>query len=623
MTEKEEEALALFQCEENRKREESYVRGFVQNEEVELAFVNEGRAFTDGRNITVDPMMDMLFTDRKALKETSRFLGFRQTVRSPWHALTFTSRAQEVHEGLHILFSDFPPPAVHDVRSTTKERMEVLALIGNIIEDAFIESAGVSAFPNMELYLRWGRVSHLFAKQESAGTVYERLSQAGIDHEQEHSGVIRLERILEQMTSELLYPMVKAKEAPAELTEWLDQVRPLFFEGAEQETPSQRHWYACEIFDLLEPLIPEEMPDFSFTERLLGGTGTHCSSKNTFQINGSRGRACQITRRLFVDQDGNPIPFDEEGTILLTAIQAGGEAFGQFKQHSEPVMIDWIGSETGASAMHRSIRIREIHPSVDLLLEKSYRKIVSQYLLTINTYIRRFSALIQTENEVIEDRRYFGKGISSKHFLDIKKRCWYRTSHVPGTPELSVLLMIDGSGSMFGNRRNAAVQASVILHEVLKKNHIEHAVVEYRAIYDKPLVEHQVLLPFSAAEKEQYNLLRLSASDGTREGLSLFWAENYLAAHTVTDHQLIIVISDGFPEHCCEGSQYFPPVSVKDTANAAEKISRSGTKIIAVALGHDCYEQLCRVYPKTLECDSLDRLPQQLLKLIASELRMP
>ena len=197
---------------------------------------------------------------------------------------------------------------------------------------------------------------------------------------------------------------------------------------------------------------------------------------------------------------------------------------------------------------------------------------------------------------------------------------WYKKYYMNGSPKLSVLLMIDGSGSMSGARRNAAVQACVILHEVLQSKNIEHAIVEHRAIYEKPLVDHNILFGFSDSDKKKYNIMRLSADDGTREGLSLFWAEGYINKFSTSENRIILVISDGYPQHSCGSSEYYPPVSVRDTANAADKISRRGTNIIAIALGAGCYDDLKGIYPKTVLCDDLDKLTGKLLKQIADVL---
>ena len=103
------ELLAKFQCDYNRIAEETFAQTLAENEKVRLFFINENQAFTDGRNIVVDPAEDELFADREALDNTGEFLGWPKVVLAdPWNALRIITRAQTIHECLHLLYTDFP-----------------------------------------------------------------------------------------------------------------------------------------------------------------------------------------------------------------------------------------------------------------------------------------------------------------------------------------------------------------------------------------------------------------------------------------------------------------------------------------------------------------------------------
>lgn len=131
-----------------------------------------------------------------------------------------------------------------------------------------------------------------------------------------------------------------------------------------------------------------------------------------------------------------------------------------------------------------------------------------------------------------------------------------------------------------------------------------------------------MLVSFHGRDAEKYNLMSIAADEGTREGLSLFWAERYLAQKSTAEKKLIVVISDGLPGHISDdGIEYVPPVSVMDTRNAARKIIHRGTKIIALALGGGCYDDLKKIYPEVIECSDLKNLTGQLLKVISGEFR--
>ncbi|MBO4729821.1 MAG: VWA domain-containing protein, partial [Spirochaetaceae bacterium] len=192
-------------------------------------------------------------------------------------------------------------------------------------------------------------------------------------------------------------------------------------------------------------------------------------------------------------------------------------------------------------------------------------------------------------------------------------------------PDMSVLLLIDGSGSMNGDRRNSAMISSVILHEVLKKQGIQHAIVEHRAHSGKSEVDVNILVDFNAKEEEKLNIMLLDAENNTRDGLALYWAEKYINQKTFCDNKIIIVLSDGQP--CHDYDDYYGAVANKDTANAAKKIISRGTNIIAVALDNDCddeeystYNDLKEIYPHLVQCKDLKRLTGQILNIVSKQL---
>jgi nitric oxide reductase activation protein len=218
-----------------------------------------------------------------------------------------------------------------------------------------------------------------------------------------------------------------------------------------------------------------------------------------------------------------------------------------------------------------------------------------------------------------EEKYQYGSGITSSRLGDPKKRYWYRNIQGEGVPDMAVMLLIDGSGSMRGDRQKAAMHSAVILHEVLKKQGIPHTIVEHRAGGGKPEIDINILVSFQGRDEEKMNLMRLDAYGDNRDGLALFWAERYMAENTSNDHRVIIVLSDGLPAHAADG--YYPPVSTKDTANAVKKITKRGTDIIGISLDRadefDTYDRLSQIYPNLVACNDLSRLTGQLLGIIA------
>ena len=153
--------LDSYQCEINRKTEENFASLLSERDDLRLFFVNEDQAFTDGVNIVVDPAVDELFCDSEALYNTEDYLGLAHEVsQDKYKALQMITRCQNIHETLHIIYTAFPLFCASDKRATDKFRGMLLSSISNIIEDAFIEAAGVSEFDGcMRTHLKKERYS--------------------------------------------------------------------------------------------------------------------------------------------------------------------------------------------------------------------------------------------------------------------------------------------------------------------------------------------------------------------------------------------------------------------------------------------------------------------------------
>ena len=294
------------------------------------------------------------------------------------------------------------------------------------------------------------------------------------------------------------------------------------------------------------------------------------------------------------------------------------------------VTVKFPCKDFDCSNIHKDIKIEITKLKINLNLKKAYQNIVTKYKLTINSYRNRFRELLKGTVEEIEDRKYFGNGIMSKKLSEVKKRYWYKTVHEEAPPNIGFLFLIDGSGSMQGKRLQGAADSCIVLHEVLRANNVPHAIVEHRAVYGEASLEHNILVGFSVRKEERLNLLGMTADEGTREGLTLYWAEKYLQKECSADKKMIVMISDGAPAHSYNDNFgrekiYYPPVSIKDTALAAKKITRRGTGIIAIALStpgeNDCYAQLKTMYKDVIACTDIGKLTGQLLGVISKCLK--
>ncbi len=325
-----------------------------------------------------------------------------------------------------------------------------------------------------------------------------------------------------------------------------------------------------------------------------------------------------LTRRLFESISGELLPmgtfqesvFFREDKKLLRQ----NETVHTYTESAEKYAI---------STGHEQILIKVVEKENFGGGRKFYASTVRQYRSVIRNYRMKIYNILKTPRKTSEGKKYIGYGLDHKRLYDHKKRYWYKNEYDIGMPELSILFMIDCSGSMDGERKVSVVKAIIIMNEVLKQQGIKYAVFGHKAITGTDTVKHTIFLDFDAKEKDKYRICDISVDNGSRDGITLLWAEKYLAENAPCEHPVIVVISDGLPNHLDTNGIYQLPFSAKDSYQAAQRITRRGTKIVAVALndgGDNCYRDLQSIYPKTIACDDLGKLPKQLLEIIAEQM---
>ncbi len=725
------EVLNLFQSGTQRNAEEDFARTLTENNHLRLFFINEDQAFTDGKNIIVDPGMSMLYADTQAIIDTEKWLGIDNIFsRDPWMILKIITRCQTIHECLHIIYTSFNNYTPALVRELSVLQLRTLELISNIIEDAYIEAAGCSVYDNMALYLLFARISRMFAQEISSVTVDRALGEntqeppASPTHKTNEkkeevlsaaNKIFLLKSYLEHMALYLLYPMIPEFTPEVEIADYIEMTKPLFDKGAKAGHPKKRFEISKEIYEIIKPLIPiekegpssadfnEENPEetdnnsdlgvesdsinkdeksetlnnknqdkrstFSSAETrnmidsldealdaLLGGIKTHKNQSSTPSQFYGEGREQEVSEGLFDSQNTRSekkTQDTEAEKAEQSARSSNNEAnsvfennkyTSNFSEQIKKITKEFASAKDitkraanrqdeektfnsdnlKSSASHDGVKLIEYRPAPDLRLKKAYKNIVRKFQIPINSYASKFSQLLRADVVKKEDKKLFGHGIESRNFSDVKKRWWYRKTFEEDVPDVAVLLLVDGSASMQGPRMDSTRDACIIIHEILRRNQIKHAIVEHRADWYEPIVKCNILKDFQSKDDDKYNILKLKADEHNRDGLVLYWAEKYLNRKTYTDHRFIIMIADGVPWHDIEQAQYISPDSEEDTRIAANKIAARTGDIIAVALddgGEPCYEDLKTIFPHTIACTDLSRLTGQILALITKQLK--
>ncbi|VYT62002.1 hypothetical protein [Clostridium tertium] len=608
MDKKNSEILRQYQCDYNRELEESFARTLSENETLRLFFINENKAFTDGKNIIVDPAINEGFCDREALEKIEEIMNLPPSFSTnPDNALRMITRGQNIHEALHIIYTSFPSLAFQDKDIDTKSKKYAMGLIENIIEDAYIEGVGACLYDNLEIYLIFLRYTMVLAKNQSEGTAKSII----IGNSKK---VETLVEYLDYIAISILYPMIVLQKPSRKTIKYIKKTMELFKMATLAESPKERYCYAKKIFNIIKPIIPEDyekLKDESL-ESILYGMKTHSLESVSISRIKSEGKEAKITRLLF-----------QEYKDYSKEIHSIIESFNKQRKSSLSTLYSvgfkqiFYGKQFDCSALHNKIRINEEKPNVDLNFKKAYENIYKRYKININSYNSKFYQLLKGKISCREERQIFGTGVSSRYLADHRKRYWYKNSESEEIPDFGVLLLIDGSGSMMGERRERAIISSVILHEVLKTQNIPHAIIEHRARFENPEIDINILVGFNSKKEDKFNLMKISSYGDNRDALALFWSERYMSRSISYENKLIIVISDGVPSHMVDN--YYPPASIVDTRNSVEKITKRGTKIIGVSLAEE--EELKDIYPNLVNCSDLKRLTGEILTLVSTQLK--
>ena len=262
-----------------------------------------------------------------------------------------------------------------------------------------------------------------------------------------------------------------------------------------------------------------------------------------------------------------------------------------------------------------SIRINRI-TSVDEDMIDQYRTIAGP-LLAISRQLQK------SLTQQLRDRRRGGKqtGLMMGRRLDAHALCrndgkvFYKNALPTETPELAVALLLDESGSMWGERSDYARAAGIILYDFCSSLGIPVMV------YGHSTVDSTVML-YSYAEfdsidgSDRYRLMDVSARIQNRDGAALRYVAEQLAKRT-EDVRLLILVSDGQP--CDLG--YSGSAAEEDLRGIKLEYRRRGIIFVAAAIGDD-KPAIERIYGDSfLDITDLTQLPVKLTNIVKRHIR--
>lgn len=311
----------------------------------------------------------------------------------------------------------------------------------------------------------------------------------------------------------------------------------------------------------------------------------------------------------------------------LHDIQQDAKKEEEEKQQASQTALTAVPNQVKWESLHQGIQCETLTPVPDAEIYKNAEAVV----------LAQVETLVQFFNDVFA-RKPHRRGGKEWGRLD-SKRLWrtevdQRDTKVfwqnePGNKlDVSICMMIDVSGSMvLDDRFGKACQAAVLLHLVCSRLGIPHAIVTFEAASGYARVYHKPLVTFEnwRFAATRYNLADIIPLDNARDGYSVRVMTHYLRTTAKTKHKVLLVVSDGQPNHQVS-PQYAPgcescigDVGIEDVRRAVSEAEQNGVSVIGISIGSNHgYMEL--IYPKRVcieEVSMLSRYLAELLRRIA------
>lgn len=261
-----------------------------------------------------------------------------------------------------------------------------------------------------------------------------------------------------------------------------------------------------------------------------------------------------------------------------------------------------------------NVRVKARNPESLMDTYNTLRETMQDGIGNLTNQLKRIFKNEADEREYRNSGRVNVKRLSSGRMTT---RVFDRRKAPSNRSDICVMLLIDESGSMSGNKERCAKSAAIGLAEVFGNLNIPISVIGFTADVQEASVVHFHYLHWLNTVSERVKLLNISSYATNFDGYSIRYATKLLLKRPET-HKILIVLSDGTPS-----SRYYRhgPNGVKDTSNAIKEATKK-VDVIGVAVGNKDTEVLYAMYKNDfLHVGKIDDLYNQLAQKIKNKIK--
>ena len=276
------------------------------------------------------------------------------------------------------------------------------------------------------------------------------------------------------------------------------------------------------------------------------------------------------------DDDGDDDEDEELDAKTLEELKKGIER-EVAKEEAEAAREEEYTEKAQPTGFGRSICIRPSDGNIEF-----FNQIKSQNAVAINALRRGLDDIFAKDVDSIET--------STSGSFNVAKYAKSKTSTptakifdkrrvTDGKSDVSILLLVDESGSMAGGNERDAREAAILLSSALVSLHIPFSVVGFTADEVRYEPDHRIYVDFG--DKQLQGLTELRARNQNRDGDSIRFAASKLKERSETN-KILFVISDGVPW----AGGYSGLTAIEDTQNAVKEARKEGLTVFSIGVGY-------------------------------------
>lgn len=291
-----------------------------------------------------------------------------------------------------------------------------------------------------------------------------------------------------------------------------------------------------------------------------------------------------------------------------------GDQESNLSKEAKTVLSSTVWHKDVRTSVNRNLEVTDsMQKQYETVMNGETRSIVKKLVKKVSEQIKEM-----TEEDERRNLSYGPQIYAQDAYRRDKK--FFGDRRLPSdAPEMAIAVLVDQSGSMScADRIGFARKAATVAYEFATALGVPVCVTGHSMeFYRKDRMNYDVYTEFDDySGQDKYRLMNISADGDNRDGAALELACHHLMKRPEAV-KIMIVISDGLPNHQNASKIYEGSPAEKDVKEIVRKYKKKGIEIICYGIG-DGKETMMEMYGKDafIDISDLQSLPNKMAKLI-------